>query len=148
MKPPRPAPDADRRRFLVRGCRLAAASACVPLLTTMNLAGCTGDLPEHKHVTGPLRHALDTLPEGERVNLTHGERQIELIRQGDHVTARLLWCTHQGCTVAWLPDEQVYLCPCHDGRFNAEGHPIYGPPRRDLDLLPVTIENGDVIVDV
>ena len=92
-----------------------------------------------------LRHEL---PEGERVNLTHGERQIELIRQGDHVTARLLWCTHQGCTVAWLPDEQVYLCPCHDGRFDAEGHPIYGPPRRDLDLLPVTIENGDVIVDV
>ncbi len=48
------------------------------------------------------------------------------------VVARSLLCTHQGCEVAWQPDPDHYVCPCHDGRFDAAGSPVYGPPRQPL----------------
>lgn len=151
MKPARPAPDPDRRRFLAGGCRLAAASLCLPLLPFVpllpSLGGCTGDLPEKK-TAGPVRYPLDAMLPGDRVRIEHGDRSIELLRTDDGVTARLLLCTHQGCAVQWLPDDRIYLCPCHDGRFDADGNPIYGPPRRPLLTLPVRIEAGEVVVDV
>jgi Rieske Fe-S protein len=42
-------------------------------------------------------------------------------------------CTHLGCTVNWKEDERVFLCPCHDASFDAEGAVIDGPPPRPLD---------------
>lgn len=42
-------------------------------------------------------------------------------------------CTHLACTVNWSEGDQVYLCPCHDGKFSQEGRVLAGPPPRPLD---------------
>ena len=42
-------------------------------------------------------------------------------------------CTHLGCTVNWSENDQVYLCPCHDAKFDPQGKVLDGPPPRPLD---------------
>jgi Rieske Fe-S protein len=36
------------------------------------------------------------------------------------------------CIVGWNPTEKSWDCPCHGGRFDAEGHVLNGPPVTDL----------------
>jgi len=55
-------------------------------------------------------------------------------------------CTHLGCIVQWLPDKTEFLCPCHAGRFNTEGQVLGGPPPKSLTLLPLTIEDDQILV--
>ena len=57
-------------------------------------------------------------------------------------------CTHLGCMVVWNRDHRMFLCPCHGGKFNADGRNVEGPPPRPLDLLALRIdENGFLVVD-
>jgi cytochrome b6-f complex iron-sulfur subunit len=76
----------------------------------------------------------------------HGDRAVELVRTFDGVRARSLLCTHQGCNVRWVEEQDCYVCPCHDGRFDAQGRPVYGPPREPLRDLDVTVTETEVIV--
>lgn len=56
-------------------------------------------------------------------------------------------CTHLGCTVPWRDDEDQFHCPCHGGIYNKKGEVLGGPPPRPLDLFPVEIVNGEIMVD-
>ena len=57
-------------------------------------------------------------------------------------------CTHLGCLVVWNRDHQMFLCPCHGGKYDAEGRNVEGPPPRPLDLYALRIdENGFLVVD-
>jgi cytochrome b6-f complex iron-sulfur subunit len=41
-------------------------------------------------------------------------------------------CTHLGCTVMWNPGPGEFVCPCHGGKFDANGVNIAGPPPAPL----------------
>ncbi len=41
-------------------------------------------------------------------------------------------CTHEGCTVQYVPGESVVLCACHNGRYDLDGRVLAGPPPRPL----------------
>jgi len=56
-------------------------------------------------------------------------------------------CTHLGCTVPWIADEQKFICPCHASAFDMRGDMLSAPAVRALDLFAVRIENGIVKVD-
>ncbi|HEY5658326.1 MAG TPA: Rieske (2Fe-2S) protein [Myxococcota bacterium] len=56
-------------------------------------------------------------------------------------------CTHLGCTVPWIAEEQRFACPCHGSAFDVRGDVLNPPAPRALDLFPVRIENGVVKVD-
>ncbi len=60
-----------------------------------------------------------------------------------------LWhrCTHLGCTVPWNEAEGQFHCPCHSSIFNTKGEVISGPAPRPLDLFPIEIVDGRVVVD-
>lgn len=60
-----------------------------------------------------------------------------------------LWhrCTHLGCTVPWREDEGQFHCPCHSSIFNNVGEVLSGPAPRPMDLFPIEIEDGQVVVD-
>lgn len=85
---------------------------------------------------------LSSLPEGERVRALMGPTPIEVIRAGDEVTARSLWCTHLGCEVKWNSEQKKYFCPCHEGIYDSRGFPISGPPPRRLHELHVSVADG------
>ncbi len=126
----RPTP-LSRRAFLA-ACAPAAASCA------RRRAGPPG--PE------PVPVPLDRLPAGVRVTVSVAGRPVELLRTGTGVTARSLLCTHQGCEVSWSEPEGAYTCPCHEGKFDAEGRPKEGPPPKPLLLLPVRVEGPLVLV--
>lgn len=53
-------------------------------------------------------------------------------------------CTHLGCPVRWLPDANLFMCPCHGGVFYANGTVASGPPPKPLTKYPVRVEGGMV----
>jgi Rieske Fe-S protein len=55
-------------------------------------------------------------------------------------------CTHLDCTVTWRDEAQGFECPCHSGRFDADGRPIAGPPTRPLAILEHRVEDGTLLV--
>ena len=56
-------------------------------------------------------------------------------------------CTHLGCTVPWLADENRFVCPCHSSVFDIHGDVIDKPAPRALDRYAIRIENRIVKVD-
>lgn len=55
-------------------------------------------------------------------------------------------CTHLGCPVNWLPQAELFECPCHGGIYYANGEVAAGPPPHALFEHDVRIENGEVQV--
>jgi menaquinol-cytochrome c reductase iron-sulfur subunit len=55
-------------------------------------------------------------------------------------------CTHLGCPVRWLPDAELFLCPCHGGVYYKDGKVASGPPPKPLPRYPVRVRNGQVEV--
>ncbi len=53
-------------------------------------------------------------------------------------------CTHLGCPVRWLPDAELFMCPCHGGVFYEDGRVASGPPPRALVRYPVRVR-GDAV---
>ena len=56
-------------------------------------------------------------------------------------------CTHLGCRVRWVADEEKFFCPCHNGVFDKNGAVVSGPPPRPLDRYEVKEENGQLFVE-
>jgi menaquinol-cytochrome c reductase iron-sulfur subunit len=53
-------------------------------------------------------------------------------------------CTHLGCPVRWLPDADLFMCPCHGGVYYEDGVVAAGPPPKPLPRYPVRVQNGQV----
>ena len=53
-------------------------------------------------------------------------------------------CTHLACNVIWREEEEVFVCPCHSGRFDANGKNIAGPPTKPLAVLEHKVEDGNL----
>ena len=56
-------------------------------------------------------------------------------------------CTHLGCTVPWREDEGQFNCPCHSSLFDENGEVTGGPAPRPMDIFPIEVVDGEVIVD-
>jgi cytochrome b6-f complex iron-sulfur subunit len=58
-------------------------------------------------------------------------------------------CTHEGCTVQFVPGESVIWCACHNGRFDLDGRVLAGPPPRPLVRYSCQREaDGAVVVQM
>lgn len=55
-------------------------------------------------------------------------------------------CTHLGCIVKWVDDDQEFLCPCHGGRFSPSGQVLGGPPPSPLENYSVTLEGDEILI--
>jgi cytochrome b6-f complex iron-sulfur subunit len=81
---------------------------------------------------------------------------VSHVREGRFYISRLddggmiaLWqrCTHLGCTVPWREDEGVFHCPCHSSIYTRTGEVVSGPAPRPLDIFPIQISDGEIVVD-
>ena len=84
------------------------------------------------------------------------EQRFYLSRVESGFLALYRKCTHVGCVVPWLADDPSednlasngrFNCPCHGGIYDRYGVVHAGPPPTPFDLFPISIENGEVIVD-
>jgi ubiquinol-cytochrome c reductase iron-sulfur subunit len=67
----------------------------------------------------------------------------------DGIVAYSKICTHVGCPVA-LYEQQTHhlLCPCHQSQFDIkqEAKVIFGPAKRPLPQLPITVDSEGYLV--
>jgi cytochrome b6-f complex iron-sulfur subunit len=124
----------DRRTLflsLARGGALAALSGC-----------------SKKPALKPTQALvpLADVPKNGRLKILVAGRPVELRRTEHGVFARSLLCSHFGCTVAWHPERQEYLCPCHEGVYDADGAVVAGPPPKGLANVAVAVHGNDLVV--
>jgi len=50
-------------------------------------------------------------------------------------------CTHEGCSVDWQGNTGEFVCPCHGGRFGAQGDVLQGPPKTPLDRYQTRVQS-------
>jgi Rieske Fe-S protein len=55
-------------------------------------------------------------------------------------------CTHLGCRVRWIGDQQQFFCPCHNAVFDKDGEVVSGPPPRSLDRYEVKVEDDQLFI--
>jgi ubiquinol-cytochrome c reductase iron-sulfur subunit len=67
----------------------------------------------------------------------------------DGIVAYSKICTHVGCPVA-LYEQQTHhlLCPCHQSQFDVshEARVIFGPAKRPLPQLPITVDDEGYLI--
>jgi cytochrome b6-f complex iron-sulfur subunit len=126
--------DCDRRWAL----RALVGAAAVGGLSV----ACESEPPGPEPVNVPLAE----LPPGRRLIVQYAGEPVELRRGERSAVARVLVCTHYGCTVAWRDEADAYVCPCHAGRYDGEGVPVMGPPQRPLRTVPAAIVGDSVRV--
>lgn len=61
---------------------------------------------------------------------------IVVVRKGEAVLAFSARCTHLGCRIDRVVDDQ-FVCPCHGSRYRADGSVAAGPATRALTALRV-----------
>jgi cytochrome b6-f complex iron-sulfur subunit len=135
---------ANRRKFLAAGlggiAAALAAGVIYPLfryLAPQRSAGTQGK------VTFP-ESAVP--PDGAKFFDFRGSTGVIVRKKGGDLVALSAVCTHLGCIVQWEKEKQDFLCPCHAGRYTADGAVVSGPPPRPLSKLAFTVANGTITV--
>ena len=87
-------------------------------------------------------------PAGRGAPLQNAERADHQHRPGEsRIRGPVRVCPHLGCRVHWDSIKGEFICPCHNGHFDAGGKPISGPPADMGAALPEykVIEDGDIV---
>jgi cytochrome b6-f complex iron-sulfur subunit len=100
--------------------------------------------------TGPARLTREEIGKLEQnkfvIAPVSGQRAIVLELPNDQLRAFSAKCTHEGCTVTYLPGQSVIWCPCHDGRYDLNGRVLSGPPPQPLPEFAVKRQPDGAIV--
>ncbi len=101
--------------------------------------------------SGPTRLSdedIATLDENQFVIIPIAGQRVMVFRDGDNnVRALQARCTHEGCTVQYMPGESLIWCACHNGRFDINGRILSGPPPRPLPKYAVNLaDDGSITV--
>ncbi|TAK22162.1 MAG: cytochrome B6 [Chloroflexota bacterium] len=84
------------------------------------------------------------------------EGKFYLTRTPDGFLALYQKCPHLGCVVPWKPDDPTedslaakgrFNCPCHGSIYDRFGVIKAGPAPRPMDMMAISIENGNLLVD-
>lgn len=89
---------------------------------------------------------VDDFPPGSVTHIDNGRFYLSRLGDGGFV-ALYQRCTHLGCSVPWDQAQGLFVCPCHNSQFAADGEVLNPPAPRPLDSFPVTIEDGTLLVD-
>jgi len=148
MPGPAPKQKSSRRSFLdiLLGVSSAAwlASFFYPVIRYLK------PLPRAGAV-GPTRLTREELAKLEKDHFVivpvSGKRVLVLQNAAQEILAVDAKCTHEGCTVQYLPGESVIWCACHNGRFDLDGRVLSGPAPRSLPKYAAERqEDGGVLI--
>lgn len=140
-----PSRNINRRQFIL--ITWAASLAALALQTGIALLKFFEPRVQSGGFGGRLIAGLvEEFPPGSVQHVPAGQFYISHI---EDVGLMALWhrCTHLGCTVPWQQEENQFTCPCHSSFFDSNGEVTGGPAPRPLDLFPLEIVDGEVIVD-
>lgn len=140
--------DSSRRTFLSRALRVLGAVAILEAgwIAVSALVPGKRKVPQ---MDGPgviVAGPVERFDPGSVTAFADGKFYLARLEDGGFLAVHRK-CTHLGCSVPWIADEQRFACPCHASAFDIHGDVINAPAPRPLDLFPVAIDNGIVRVD-
>ena len=95
---------------------------------------------------------LDDFPEGTPTFAEVDGDRLCIVRVGDRVHAICDDCPHAEASLSegdFLADENAVECPLHGSSFNLEtGEPGEPPATEPVRVYPVSVEGGDVLVEL
>jgi nitrite reductase/ring-hydroxylating ferredoxin subunit len=76
--------------------------------------------------------------------------EILIVNLGKTYAAIAYKCTHMGCRLSrGKRDGDTIRCPCHGSMFNVRtGQVVRGPAKRPEPVCTVTVENGELFIDI
>jgi len=153
--PPNP-DELDRRRLFARIC-YGLSGVMAAIIAIPPIGFLLGPLLRQEPRVWRDVGKLDHFKEGETVKVTYEDpsplpwagvtaRSAAWLRRirGEQFEAFSINCRHLGCPVRWLPDAQLFMCPCHGGVYNKDGTVAAGPPPEPLARYPVRVVGGRV----
>jgi len=141
-------PKATRRRFLdfllgtsVLACLGSILYPAIRYLKPLPRAGAVGP-------TRLTREELDKLDKERFVIVAvSGKRVLVFLNPAQEIVALDAKCTHEGCTVQYLPSETVIWCACHNARYDLDGRVVSGPAPRPLPKYAAERqEDGGILI--
>ena len=135
-------PALTRRQVLGAGLAAGAGAvaATVPVVRFLSPSAATG---------AALRAEIPA----DRVGLWSAQRVLVggrpgfVVRTPGEIYAVSGVCTHLGCIVRWQRSRKLFFCPCHGGRFAADGRVLGGPPPAPLERFQVAVNQGKIVVE-
>ncbi|MEW5734625.1 MAG: Rieske 2Fe-2S domain-containing protein [Thermodesulfobacteriota bacterium] len=109
--------------------------------------GRTGIMPK-RNPDGTYEVSQDAVPDGGYAIAAIAGAPLILVRNGDTVRTFNATCSHLGCLVKRDPSGNGFLCPCHGGRYDADGRVVSGPPPAALQEHRTTCADGKVTIAV
>jgi Rieske Fe-S protein len=105
-----------------------------------------GKMNEFSNLSEPIQKTIEvTLRDGWRE--VDSAQSVYVTKGADgQLTVLSAICPHLGCSVAWHQAQDEFICPCHGGRFTADGKHVFGPPPRGMDPLPHEVVDGQLRV--
>ncbi len=67
-----------------------------------------------------------------------------VVRKGENLFALSAFCTHRKCKLIAESDRSFY-CKCHGSTFDPAGRVTEGPARRDLPVLPSSVDERGLL---
>ncbi|MDH3464083.1 MAG: ubiquinol-cytochrome c reductase iron-sulfur subunit [Acidimicrobiia bacterium] len=151
-------PDPSRRKFLTRGIAAIgggiAAGIGVPavVFVTGSARTATADdawirLGSASSVEAGAPPTLMKAKIERRSGYLIEEQEVSVFvttENGADFTVLSNVCTHLGCRVRWVEDQNGFFCPCHNAIFDQNGAVTQGPPPRPLDRFEAKVEDGQI----
>ena len=147
---PEETPSMTRRTFV--GAGIAAAGACYAAAlgypVFQYLAAAAQKAEAESAVKEVTLNDVDKLPIPSALMFKFSGQPALLIRHAaDSWSAFSAVCTHLGCTVEFMPQQNVIHCACHGGIYDAAtGATVSGPPPKPLTPFKVVVTQGKAVV--
>jgi len=153
-------PIRSRRSFLGVllgiGSALVGALLAVPLIrfalfplirrTTDVKNSPLGPLSDFSSITEPVMRTIQ-IEQVDGWRKAISEKAVYITKdQQSHLCVLSSVCPHLGCTIPWNKERKEFVCPCHGGRYTADGTYVSGPALRGMDSLETSVEDGQLMV--
>lgn len=97
---------------------------------------------------GTFPVAAASVPEVGGTPYRFQEGKFYIVHTEDGVEALYWKCVHLGCTVPYIENRGLFICPCHGSVYEYNGSRISGPAPRAMDLMPVEVnDDGSLSVN-
>lgn len=96
---------------------------------------------------GPVKLTPEELAKVEKEHFViarSGTQKVIVFNAGGEMKALTAKCTHEGCTVQYVPGDGVIWCACHNGKFDLDGRVLSGPPPRPLGKWAVNRDGEQI----
>ena len=95
----------------------------------------------------PFSFTITKVNGWERTASNYGGYILRKSESPDDILVLSSRCTHLSCTVNWDEENRVFICPCHDASFDAEGKVVNGPPPEPLGHFKYEVVGGIITIE-